>query len=227
MGCDNGDSNEPVAETESSSSINWPGLDRAAWREVILHFYGYGAPYDYDRHADSLVQGKPVSNAQLDELEVRIGLPLPPGFREFYGKQNGFGLRQENGSIDWVFVPIEDIPALTGKSREWIQEIHPELAPQILAFVDWDDGVSAGFVFSESVAPLGCVVGFHRDHDGTFGDPGEVSIYNLLTEPNVPPRFIAKKNLGEQDGADQPATAPESTPEGKGKPQHESEVRPQ
>ena len=32
---------------------------------------------------------------------------------------------------------------------------------------------------------------------------------------------------GEQDGADQPATAPELTPEGRSKPQPESEVRPQ
>ena len=40
-------------------------------------------------------------------------------------------------------------------------------------------------------------------------------------------RAIVRKKQAEQDGADQPATAPESKSEGKAKPKPESEVRPQ
>lgn len=118
MGCDNGDSNESVAATDSSSSTEWPGLDRATWRDVILSFYDYGDSYD----PDSLVQGEPVSDHELDELEERIGLPLPTEFCQFYGRQNGFGMKQEDGTIDWVCPHCGDSSSHEQKSGMDAQE---------------------------------------------------------------------------------------------------------
>ncbi|MEM7792621.1 MAG: hypothetical protein AAF546_14545 [Verrucomicrobiota bacterium] len=48
----------------------------------------------------------------------------------------------------------------------------------------------------------------------------------IRTRQAVNPRLV-KSIVGEQDGADQPATAPESKPEGKEKPQPEPEGRSQ
>ena len=226
MGCDNGDSNETVRATETSASTDSPGLDRATWRDVILGFYDYGDRYD----PDALVQGEPVSDHELDELEEKIGVPLPTEFRQFYGTQNGFGMKQEDGTIDWVFVPVADIPALTSKSQEWMLEKHPEIADRIICFVDWHEDESVGFLLSEAGAPLRGVYSFVRASaslDPSLYGAVEVGIYNLLTEPNPPPRFLARNKRGEQDGADQPATAPESKPDDNENPKSESEGRSQ
>lgn len=79
---------------------------------------------------------------------------------------------------------------------------HPEIADRIICFVDWDEDESVGSVLSEDGTPLRGVYSFVRTSsslDPSLYGPVEVGIYNLLTEPNPPPRFFASNKRGEQD----------------------------
>lgn len=180
----------------------WPSLTKEHWRELILMFVGYGGSFDPDK----VVLGDPVPRTEIDSLEAKIGLPLSEEFRQFYQSQNGFGLIQPDGKIDWVFVPLKDIPKLTAKTEKWIGEFDPELQGRILAFVDWDEFESAGILYSSEGKPSTMIYGFLRGtvNHGTINGgekayyPLEVTIANVLTEPMVPPRLIRQKSNGEQ-----------------------------
>lgn len=193
---------KPESEARGATG-EWPVLTRDHWRELILTFVGYGGPFD----ADKIVLGDPLPKGELELFEAKIGLPLSEEFRQFYQSQNGFGLIQHDGKVDWVFVPLKDIPNLTAKTEKWVGEFDPDLQGRILAFIDWDKFESAGILYSAEGKPSTMIYGFLRgtvNHGTLHGGekpyyPLEVTIANVLTEPMVPPRLIRRDTNGEQD----------------------------
>ncbi len=189
-------------------STEWPPVTKERWRELIINFISYGGSVDQDK----IVLGDPVPESEIESFEKRIGLPLSEQFRQFYQSQNGFGLIQPDGNVDWIFVPLEDIQKLTAKTEKWVSEFDPKLQGRILAFGDWDEFVSAGILYSPDGTPSTMIYGFLRgtvNHGTLYGGekpyyPLEVTIYNVLTEPMVPPRLIRRNSNGEQAEALKP-----------------------
>jgi len=198
---------KPESQTRDAST-EWPALTREHWRDLILMFVGYGGPFDPDK----IFLGDPVPEKEIDSFETKIGLPLSEEFRHFYQSQNGFGLIQPDGKVDWIFVPLKDIPKLTAKTEKWLGEFDPELQGRTLAFVDWDEFESAGILYSPDGTPSTMIYGFLRgtvNHGTLYGGekpyyPLEVTISNVLTEPMVPPRLIRRNSNGEQAEALKP-----------------------
>lgn len=179
-------------------STEWPALTREQWHDLILGFYAYGAPFD----PKQIVLGDPVAETEIEEFEDRIELQLPRELRHFYQSQNGFGMIQPDGKVDWIFVPIQDIPRLTAKTNDWMRSVYPELNGRVLAFIDWDDEETAGILYSETGSPTEKIFGFVPGIIKGSKQPYyilELTIANVLTEPLVPPR-LRSTTKGEHDG---------------------------
>ncbi|MEZ5324857.1 MAG: SMI1/KNR4 family protein [Verrucomicrobiales bacterium] len=155
------------------------------WRPLITEFY----KLDHADDPDSLELGQPATTDELDSLDKELGFNMPPEFRSFYGEFNGFGTKRD-GETDWFFVPISAIPSLTAGIRYWFQETHPEIAKRYVAVVDWGNGDSSGYLFSETGEPLeGFFIFEHESYEfeadqdwRDFIVPVDSSIHDFLTE---------------------------------------------
>ena len=118
----------------------------------------------------------------------------------------------------------KEVAAQLESNRSWIIPVHArvkylvEKAPKNLAFLAKELETNM-FVYQILDA----------SHDlkteyGIFDQTGSVSVQE---RQRIWLAALKKDQTSEQDGADQPATAPESKPEGKDKPKPESEMRPQ
>ena len=156
------------------------------WNQLVTEFY----KIDHADEPDSLVLGAPASDEVLDALASNLGFALPIEFRSFYGTYDGFGTKHDDGTTDWFFAPTANIPELTEEIRDWYQETHPEIAARFVSFVDWGNGDSSGYLFSEAGAPLDGVYIFeHESYEfeegqdwGEFLIPVDKSIRDFLAE---------------------------------------------
>ncbi len=168
--------------TESESTKD---NSMSEWRPLITEFY----KLDHADDPDSLELGQPATAEDFDSLDKEVGFKMPPEFRSFYAEFNGFGTNRD-GETDWFFVPISGIPSLTAGIRDWIQETHPEIAKRYVAVVDWGNGDSSGYLFSESGEPLdGFFIFEHESYEfeadqdwREFIIPVDSSIRDFLTE---------------------------------------------
>ncbi|MBL9153880.1 MAG: SMI1/KNR4 family protein [Verrucomicrobiales bacterium] len=155
------------------------------WRPLINEYYKLAHTDD----PNSLELGKPATTEELDSLDKELGFKMPPEFRSFYGEFNGFGTKRDD-ETDWFFVPISAIPNLTAVIRDWFKETHPEIARRYVAVVDWGNGDSSGYLFSEAGDPLeGFFIFEHESYEfeadqdwREFIIPVNSSIRNFLTE---------------------------------------------
>lgn len=155
------------------------------WRPLITGFY----KIDHADDPDSLELGQPATANDFDSLDKALGLKMPAEFRSFYGEFNGFGTKRD-GETDWFFVPISDIPKFTARIRDWFEETHPEIAKRYVAVVDWGNGDSSGYLFSEAGEPLeGFFIFEHESYEfeadqdwREFMIPVDSSIRGFLTE---------------------------------------------
>ena len=118
------------------------------WLPLITEFYKL-----YHTDPYSLELGPPATAKDLDSLDKEVGFRMTAEFRSFYGEFNGFGTKRD-GEVDWCFVPISEIPSLTAGVRDWFEETHPDIAKRYVAVVDWGNGDSSGYLFSEFGEPL-------------------------------------------------------------------------
>lgn len=119
-------------------------------------------------------------------------------------------------------------------ARGWLPEIIPQSSRNISMRNDLDLNISNGeFSFDQSdhdefVSQLERVPS--RDESGSLAYSYEDWVFWVAGGKDhcrFHMRLSRNKKPSEQDGADQPATAPESKPEGNSKPQPESEGRSQ
>ena len=154
------------------------------WRPLVTEFY----KIDHGDDPDSLELGQPATAEDFDALEKELGFTMPEEFRSFYGQFNGFGTDLD-GETDWFFVPISRIPSLTAEIRDWFEETHPDIAKRYVAAVDWGNGDSSGYLFSESGVPLdGFFIFEHEMYEFEAGQdwrefiaPVDSSIRDFLT----------------------------------------------
>lgn len=82
-------------------------------------------------------------------LESLWGVELPEEFVSFYSFSNGFGARTEDdNSIWWEFLPIEQLPQFTRFERDFFCESHPHIASCFMPFITFSP--DAGGYFSQN-----------------------------------------------------------------------------
>ena len=114
------------------------------WRSIVSEYYER-----YFADQGSLVLGQPATVEDLDLLDKKTGIRMPPEFRSFYSELNGFGIDRD-GETEWFFVHTSEIPNLTADTRSWIEETHPEVAKRYIAVVN-GTGIRVG-IFSQNLA---------------------------------------------------------------------------
>jgi len=137
----------------------------SSWQELVAEYY----KIDH-QDPDTLVIGVATSKKRLDRLEKVLGVSLPAEFRDFYSLHDGFGTKKSDGSIDWFFEPIANIPKWTATSSVFFAETHPKLAARFVAFINWSEfnrngylGSSSGYIFDESKKSDGEIYVFEPD----------------------------------------------------------------
>ncbi len=155
------------------------------WHKNIVAFH----KLDNADDPDSLVLGSPSNAATIAVFEKTVGYSMPEEFKALYSEYDGFGTTRK-GEIDWFFLPLLKLPGHAAEVRVGFQQTHPEIAKRFVPFVDWGNGDSSGYVFSESGVPEPGIFmfehesyEFREDQDWReFLDPVDASIHDFLTE---------------------------------------------
>ena len=126
------------------------------WRNVIEQYYKnleiYAREGDPPFDPSRIVTGEPASGEAIKNLESELGVVLPEEFHSLYSEFDGFGnLDDDDGEILWGYLPLAQIPTSTEDSRRWFRETHPDIASRYVAFQDFGNGDTSGYVFDESL----------------------------------------------------------------------------
>ncbi len=95
-----------------------------------------------------LIIGPPANPEAITELEREVGRRLPPEFHELYQALDGFGVVTADGEL-WLFTPLAKIARSAAAAGTWFADSHPSLAKRYFPFIDWGNGDSSGYLFSE------------------------------------------------------------------------------
>ena len=93
--------------------------------------------------------GDSASPERLEDLQVKIGLPLPTEFKDLYGNIDGYGLRIDVESMisPWFIVPTAELPDFVSAQRTAIASTHKSLSERFLPFIDLANGDSMGYIY--------------------------------------------------------------------------------
>ncbi|MEZ5326426.1 MAG: hypothetical protein R3F19_15355 [Verrucomicrobiales bacterium] len=72
----------------------------------------------------------------------------------------------EDGEVMWHFTPIEQIPMITEDSRGWFRETHPNIANRYVAFQDYGNGDTSGYLFDKHLkSVIGIYIFEHESYE--------------------------------------------------------------
>ena len=96
-----------------------------------------------------------ISKSEILSFQKSKGFILPQEFIDFYIQFNGVGLARPGEKVEWIFVPIEDIPAFAENHLKWMRPHHPDLASKFFPFINFlDSGDCFGYLFDEDQKAL-------------------------------------------------------------------------
>lgn len=153
------------------------------WKELIMSFCNLGQA----NGPESLFLGSSVSNAALDTLASDVGFVFPEEFRDLYAIYDGFGIELKADTRNSIFMPVSEIPQFAKRMQGWFEETHAKVASRFISFINWNNGNSSGYLFSETGQLEGIYTlqhdeyNFEEDQDWReFLVPAAESIKDLL-----------------------------------------------
>lgn len=131
------------------------------WKSLIKKFHKR-IPAGYVLHL-----APPANADQLESAKNALPAIIPSEIFELYAACNGCSL-DAGGTKYWFFVPLEGMGGLRKSTEQWFLKTHPELAGRFYPFIDWSNGDSMGYYFSETgelMSGLYCFEHENYEHD--------------------------------------------------------------
>ncbi|KAA5539560.1 SMI1/KNR4 family protein [Roseiconus nitratireducens] len=86
---------------------------------------------------------------RLDDVQDKIGIPLPAELKDLYRSVDGYGLKMDEDCLlsPWFIVPTSELPEFVHAQRSGIAGTHKSLSERFLPFIDLVNGDSIGYLY--------------------------------------------------------------------------------
>jgi hypothetical protein len=150
------------------------------WIKIIRDYAG---SIIYDN--ETIVVRPGAEEKEITSLENVLGVIFGEEFRELYKTADGFGI-SSNGSVQWIVVPLEEIPSLVDQHKKRVfknsSEKLIESALRYVPFIQWSCGDTSGLMRScKKSGNMGTQV-WMFDHEALDGGNGEEEFLYITDE---------------------------------------------